>query len=131
MHRRKTHGVVTSLKAEVKFNFEAMKGFALKALYAVLAESVWILVGATVGFFGLYLGVYVANVLGFRGSAGQALSFFPMFTVPVFSIVSGVAAAIQLLLAVPFEMRLKVMLGVNGVGFAILFGYAFYSCMVT
>jgi hypothetical protein len=131
MHRRKMHGAVTSLKAEVKFNFEAMRGFALKALYAVFAESVWILVGAMVGFFGLYLGVYVAHVLGFRGSAGQALSFFPMLTVPAFSMVSGVSAAIQLLLAVPFEMRLKVMLGVNGAGFAVLFAYAFFSCMVT
>merc|ERR1719231_88197 len=63
--------------------------------YGLFAETIWLLIGSSVGFFGLFLGVSVAPFGSRSRGAGQALSFMPMITAPLCALISALTAMVM------------------------------------
>jgi len=104
-----------------------MAGLITNLLYALFAEAVWIVVGALVGVSGSLLGLFAA-MLCYRihmDGIGRLVVVLAFVCGSIVATLSGLVAAIQLLFLVSFETRLKVMLYLNGVAFAVMFVYTF------
>lgn len=80
-----------------------------KFLYAVFAESVWLVVGALVGFFGVFFPSQ------YRQKHIPALSMIPILTVPACAVLSATVAVF--FLRASFTTRVTVCGSFNGVMF--------------
>eukprot|EP00933_Yihiella_yeosuensis_P079605 TRINITY_DN9270_c0_g1_i1.p1 TRINITY_DN9270_c0_g1~~TRINITY_DN9270_c0_g1_i1.p1 ORF type:complete len:122 (-),score=12.67 TRINITY_DN9270_c0_g1_i1:102-467(-) len=94
----------------------------MKISYGIFAETVWLIVGGIVGFFGLFLGVN-AEIFGPTNTgAGGAMSFMAPFTAVMCALVSALTALVmQLMDQNDIGHRVVVCGGVNAVMFLFLF----------
>jgi hypothetical protein len=94
-------------------------------VFVALSSVVWVVVGGSVGYYGIFVGVRLGSTLNPNSEPGRAMSLLPMVTTPLCGAIALVGTVLTCQRAPLWHFKCN--LALNGGLFAVLL---LFACVV-